>query len=207
MKVCENAPVTTERDKHERPSVRKVADVETLKALGDPLRLAILRVLMGDDGGRPRVMSVKELAGRRGEQPTRLYRHIKQLEARDLIETAETRLVAGIVEHRYRAAQSSVVLDADFFGRHRGTEDAAATITATFDDYRDEYLDDARAGRVTSAHVEPITISVRESIPAAKAAEFRDRLAALVQDLHDAGHHDDGVEVRLFAAYYASDGR
>src|SRR5688500_4077050 len=147
---------------------------------------------MRDEG---RVRSVKELAGELGEQPTRLYRHIRQLEARGLIETAETRLVAGIVEHRYRACQSSLVLDADFFGRHRDTEDAAATITAAFDAYRDEYLAAARAGRGTTTHVEPIVIAVRESIPAAKAAEFRDRLAALVRDLHDTGYHEDGVEV------------
>lgn len=196
--------MTTDHDEHGWVAVRKVADVETFKALGDPLRLAILRVLMRHED---QVSSVKELAGELGEQPTKLYRHVKQLEARGLIETAETRLVAGIVEHRYRACQSSLVLDADFFGRHRDTEDAAATITAAFDDYRDEYLDAARAGQVTAAHVEPITIAVRQSIPAAKAAEFRDRLAALVQDLHDTAHHDDGVEVRLFAAYYAPDGR
>ncbi|XVS61282.1 hypothetical protein ACQPYE_23590 [Actinosynnema sp. CA-299493] len=65
---------------------------------------------------------------------------------------------------------------------------------------------------MTATPVQPITIAVRQSIPAAKAAEFRDRLAALVQDLHDAEHHDDehhddGVEVRLFTAYYAADGR
>ena len=199
--------MTTDHDEDGRTTVRKIADLETLKALGDPLRLAILRALMRDEGGRPRVSSVKELAGELGEQPTRLYRHVKQLEARGLIETAETRLVAGIVEHRYRARQSSLVLDADFFGRHRDTEDATATVAAAFDDFRDEYRDAARAGRVPSAPVQPITIAVRESIPAAKAAEFRDRLAALIQDLHDTGHHDDGVEVRLFAAYYAADGR
>ncbi|MGW3669455.1 hypothetical protein [Streptomyces sp. NPDC005141] len=62
----------------------------------------------------------------RAEQQTTLYRHIKQLHTRGLIETAETRLVPDIVEHRYSASQSFLVLDPAFFNSHSGTDDTAA---------------------------------------------------------------------------------
>lgn len=185
-------------------TVRKVDDVETLKALGDPLRLAILRVLMaGADGGALPVRSVKDLARELGEQPTKLYRHVKQLQARGLIETAETRLVAGIVEHRYRASQSSLMLDSGFFTGHSAGDDTAAVVAAAFEDARNEYLEASRSGRLTESAVTPIIVGVSEKIPADKAEEFRTRLAALVQDLHDTARARDGVEVRFFTAFYS----
>ncbi|MEY2244881.1 helix-turn-helix domain-containing protein [Streptomyces sp. BF23-18] len=192
----------TDRTQHRLGVVRKVDDVATLKALGDPLRLAILRVLMRDTGGRPNVRSAKELAQELGEQQTKLYRHIKQLHACGLIETAGTRLVSGIVEHRYQASQSSLVLDSAFFNSQSGTADAAATIAAAFDDSRTEYLEAARAGHMASSQLQPITIGVSETIPAAKAAEFRERLAGLIQELHETERDDEGIQVRLFTVFY-----
>ena len=58
----------------EAAGIRDVADVETLKALADPLRLAILAALMQGPAAQPRVMSVKELATELGEPQTKLYR-------------------------------------------------------------------------------------------------------------------------------------
>jgi DNA-binding MarR family transcriptional regulator len=41
-------------------------------------------------------MSVKELAEELGEPQTKLYRHVKQLEAAGLIRIAASRMVSGI---------------------------------------------------------------------------------------------------------------
>ena len=86
--------------------VREIDSVEGLRALADPVRLAILSALdtRARDGELP-VMSVKELAQHLGEPQTKLYRHVKQLEAAGLIEVAATRMVSGILEQRYRARQ------------------------------------------------------------------------------------------------------
>ena len=94
-----------ERD-HEAapPTTRTVATVDMLKAMADPTRIAILTVLMEHPSDLP-VMSVKEIAARLGEPQTKLYRHIKQLEAAGLIKVAATRMVSGILEQRYQAAQ------------------------------------------------------------------------------------------------------
>ncbi|HYS40718.1 MAG TPA: helix-turn-helix domain-containing protein, partial [Pseudonocardiaceae bacterium] len=98
--------------------VRAVDDVETLKALSDPTRVAILRALMDGSPTRPAVMSVKELAERLGEPQTKLYRHVKQLADRGLIRVAETRIVSGIVEQRYQSGQVSLEFEPGFLGRH-----------------------------------------------------------------------------------------
>ncbi|MFI0968357.1 hypothetical protein ACH4S8_44560 [Streptomyces sp. NPDC021080] len=79
------------------------------------------------------------------------------------------------------------------------TADAAAAIASAFDDSRTEYLE---AGRVASSQLQPITIGVSETIPAAKAAEFRERLAGLIQELHETEHDDEGIQVRLFTVFY-----
>jgi len=88
----------------EQPGIREIDSVEELRALADPVRLAILSALdMHVPGGELPVMSVKELAQHLGEPQTKLYRHVKQLEAAGLVEVAATRMVSGILEQRYRA--------------------------------------------------------------------------------------------------------
>src|SRR5690242_6610077 len=72
--------------------------------MADPIRLAILAALMKSRRNLP-VMSVKELAAELGEPQTKLYRHVRQLEAAGLIRVASTRMVSGILEQRYQASQ------------------------------------------------------------------------------------------------------
>src|SRR5690348_7239748 len=73
--------------------IRTVDDVEVLKALADPTRIAILAALMKAGRDLP-IMSVKELAAELGQPQTKLYRHVRQLEAAGLIKVAATRLVS-----------------------------------------------------------------------------------------------------------------
>src|SRR4051812_37810150 len=87
--------------------VRTITDVDTIKALADPTRLGILRALSRDRVPK----SAKELAEELGEPQTKLYRHLKVLLEAELIEAAETRVVSGIVETKYRAMQSSVTIN------------------------------------------------------------------------------------------------
>lgn len=191
--------------------VRVVDDVDTLKALSDPLRLAILRVLTEGAQERSRTWSVKELAERLGQPQTKLYHHVRQLEARGLIEVAQTRLVSGITEQRYRSCQQVLRLDPGLLGGPESTEGTADVLRASLDYFRDEYLAAIRAGQVNFATDPPPEASYRRSIgvmasneiPAARAAEFRDRLAALVAEFDAIPHDDDGVPVRFLTAFYS----
>jgi DNA-binding transcriptional ArsR family regulator len=191
--------------------VRAVDDVETLKALSDPTRVAILRALMDGSPTRPAVMSVKELAERLGEPQTKLYRHVKQLADRGLIRVAETRIVSGIVEQRYQSGQVSLEFEPGFLGRHAPTDDTTAVFAANLDNFRAEFVDAIRAGQVGFGPEVSPDESYRRlllsrgtaTVPPAKAAEFRSRLAALVGEVLDAEYEEDGVPIRLLAIFYA----
>jgi DNA-binding transcriptional ArsR family regulator len=175
-----------------RPAVpiREVEDIGTLRALSDPIRLAIMRALMRDDGEAPRVMSVKELAGELGEPPTRLYRHVKQLAAVDLIQVAATRVVSGILEHRYRASQVSLRLSHDLFSASGSRGELTEALAATFDDFRNTFLGHVAAGRIGfdpdprggRPELAPVVLALDTTLPAARAAEFRTRLKALLEE-------------------------
>ncbi|MFJ6212330.1 ArsR/SmtB family transcription factor [Streptomyces sp. NPDC092296] len=127
----------------EQAQERQVDDVATLKALADPLRLAILDALMAR-GSQP--LTVKEIAAALHEPQTKLYRHVKQLEKAKLITVAGTRLVSGIVESRYTAAQRSLRLSRDLFSatsaeRSEALDALLAAIDRVRGDFRGNFLD------------------------------------------------------------------
>ena len=69
------------------------------RALADPLRIRLFELLS------VRPQSARELAGRVGMRPERLYHHLAQLEAAQLIQIAEYRpLAGGKVERVYAPA-------------------------------------------------------------------------------------------------------
>ena len=118
-------------------AVRTVDNVDVLKALADPTRMAILAALMKTRHDLP-VMSVKELAAELGEPQTKLYRHVRQLEAAGLIRVASSRMVSGILEQRYQASQQDLRLGRGFLRVH--AEDAVGVMQAVLDRFRDGFF-------------------------------------------------------------------
>ncbi|MFC9325271.1 ArsR/SmtB family transcription factor [Kitasatospora sp. NPDC057015] len=122
-------------------------DVATLKALADPIRLGIIGALMS--AGEDAPQTVKELSAALKEPQTKLYRHIKQLEKAGLITVAGTRLVSGIVESRYVAAQESLRLSHELFSADSGTRtEALDAVLAAVDLVRDEFRAQVLDGRL-----------------------------------------------------------
>ena len=175
----------------EQPGVREIDSVEGLRALADPVRLAILVALdtRVPDGALP-VMSVKELAQHLGEPQTKLYRHVKQLEAAGLIEVAATRMVSGILEQRYRARQRDLRLSAALFRRHADETEAAvrsafdAFLTGVFDRARKEdwpadgpdepvmLVFDDRVSREAAERIRALVADVKREIAQAEAGDI-----------------------------------
>jgi len=93
--------MTTTVEASQKPDVFTIEDVETLKAVAEPLRM---RLLMSLDEGD---LTVKELAAKLGVPPTRLYYHVRILETFGLLRVASTRMVSGIEERRYAATAKS----------------------------------------------------------------------------------------------------
>ena len=90
--------------------MRVLDDPEVLRLIADPLRLRILERL------RQAPHTVTELAELLGVARTRLYYHVRLLESHDLVAVAETHVVAGITEKRYRVTAYRLSVDKSLLG-------------------------------------------------------------------------------------------
>jgi DNA-binding transcriptional ArsR family regulator len=168
--------------------IRMVDTADALKALADPLRLKLLQLMMG---APDRAWSVKELAGELKQPVTKLYHHIKLLEGAALITDVESRLVSGIVEHRYRTSQRSLQMDDEMFTSPETRDDSIAQVAAVIDTSRDaliEYLHGDYAesdevlvskstARLTADEIETVRNAVEELVEGFRRAS-RDNDAA-----------------------------
>ena len=84
--------------------LHRIRNFEQIKTLADARRLTILRLLMA----APATLS--QLGVMLGEHPARVRHHLKQLEAADLVEMVEMRVVRGFTEKYYRARASAFLL-------------------------------------------------------------------------------------------------
>jgi DNA-binding transcriptional ArsR family regulator len=126
-------------DKAWQPAPIGVVDsAAAIKALADPLRLRVLQLLMTTSH---RSWSVKEIAGELGQPITKLYHHVKLLEGAALITDVESRLVSGIVEHRYRASQKTLRFDDSLFCKPETRSASIDQVAALVDTSRDDLLD------------------------------------------------------------------
>ena len=193
-------------DMEEQPGVREIDSVEGLRALADPVRLAILSALdtRVADGELP-VMSVKELAQYLGEPQTKLYRHVKQLEAAGLIEVAATRMVSGILEQRYRARQRDLRLSAALFRQHADESEAAARsafdafLTGVFDWTRkqDWPQDGPDKPDEPNRANEPVMLVFDDLVSSEAAERIRARLEEVTQEITQAEAGDIPVSVAI----------
>jgi DNA-binding transcriptional ArsR family regulator len=187
-------------DQEERLGVREIDSVEELRALADPLRLAILSAL---DTAAPdealAVMSVKELAHQLGEPQTKLYRHVKQLEAAGLIEVAATRVVSGIVEQRYRARQRELRLSGTLY--KNSPDETQAAVRSAFDLFLNGFTDQGRREAwPEDGPGKPVLLITRDRVNAQSA----DRIRALLEDVaREIGRAEAGdVPVSIAIGFY-----
>lgn len=165
---------------------RLVSDVETLKAISDPLRLRIIETMARR---LDPAWTVKELASTLDVPVTRLYHHVDLLLERDLVRPAGRRLVSGIVETRYRVAARSLRLDRALFrddpgGAASAMHDVLATI---FDGAREEIERGLAAGRIVVGDDVPaerklLLLKGLSRLAPERAQELRDRLVAVLEE-------------------------
>ena len=184
---------------------RIVADVETLKALSDPLRIRILETMVQAAGDG---WTAKRIAGALGVGQTKLYHHLKILEDRDLIRPVDRQLVRGIVETSYQIAQLSLRLDRNLLasGGAEVRSSAEHAMTTVFDLARRDLE------RALAAGLLPIDEPADETRPfllnrglmkisPRNAAELRERLTALLSEY---GAEPDGeLTLGLFISFHA----
>jgi DNA-binding transcriptional ArsR family regulator len=197
---------------------RRVDDAATMKALGDPLRLHLMRVLGRGARVKPRIMTVKQLAEELGEPTTKLYRHIKQLLAVELIQVAELRLVGGIVEQSFRVAQAGWGVDP---GASDGPREPLASdalfdvVGAAATEYFSRYETALGEGRTfvsnednlaNPPYVRSVGMIGDYRFPRERAADFAERLHALVKEFADgeSSEEADSVSANQMVMFYAT---
>jgi DNA-binding transcriptional ArsR family regulator len=193
------------------PPARVVSDLAVLKALADPTRLAILNALMAIGPGGLPVRSVKELAEELAEPQTKLYRHVKQLEAAGLIEVAATRVVSGIVEQRYRASQRDLTIRAPggLLKDPDRASDAEAAARNVLGHFSGKFFEAYRAGRISDgefpdaeSYRRPAMLLSEGRFSPERATAIRNKLGEVLADL--AGPEDpDGVPVYSFIGFFS----
>jgi DNA-binding transcriptional ArsR family regulator len=170
-----------------QPARSRVVDTaDAIKAMADPLRLRLLQLLMRT---WDRSWSVKEMAAELHQPVTKLYHHVKLLEGAALITDADTRLVSGIVEHRYRTSQRSLNFDESLFLAPQTRDDSIAQVAALVDTSRDALLDylhlkpnDAdqvlvsrSSARLTAEEIKLVTTTIEELVQTFSRASDEDR--------------------------------
>jgi DNA-binding transcriptional ArsR family regulator len=191
-------------------TVRTLTTVAELKALADPLRLAILVALTRGATVKLPILSVKELAAELGEPKTKLYRHIKQLEAAGLIRVAATRVVSGILEQRYQACQGDLSISAGVVHDPAAASEANAAVAAALDRYRTRYLAHL-ATLPASGPPEPperrsMLLMTTKKVSPARAKAVRDRLKEVVAELdQSADDSPDAVSLEVLIGFLIPD--
>ena len=155
--------------------------------------------------------SVKELAAAMGVPQTRLYHHVEQLLAHDLLRAVERRVVSGIIETRYRVTALSIQLDRRMFAAAGPSREALHdTLVAVFDTARDEVEQAIAAIASGPEHGGPadrmLVTRGLTRLSAERAAELRRRLLELEAEFDsDAGGEDTQAYGVVLAVYPVAD--
>jgi DNA-binding transcriptional ArsR family regulator len=192
--------------------------VDVLKALADPLRLNILYALTRRRGPDLPAKTVKELAAELGEPQTKLYRHIKHLEGAGLIRSVSSRVVSGIVEHRYQVSSGEMTLGDDLTDREKVSPEAEALAAAALELYRRQFFATRRArprdpaAEAAEPHRRMVMAIADGWVPAARAAEIYGQLYQLLEEVAEAGRDRsadgadaDLVPINLLIGYFSTD--
>lgn len=119
----------------------KIADLESLKAITNPLRLQLLERLK-------RAQTVKELAATLDMPPTKLYYHVNLLEEKGFIQVVDTQIVSGIIEKRYQAVARQYHIDEKMLATSEDERQIAALLRSFFTMAQRELEQSIRAGLV-----------------------------------------------------------
>jgi len=116
---------------------------EMLKAVSDPLRLDILELI------HTQALTVKQIAGKLGEPPTRLYYHVAALEEAGFVTQVDTRLKSGILEKYYRASAENITVERRLLNASdKPSEALAALLSVVFDATVDDLVRSFGAGLI-----------------------------------------------------------
>jgi DNA-binding transcriptional ArsR family regulator len=120
-----------------------ISTIEQLKAISDPLRLNILELVAHE------ALTVRQVASRLGQPPTRLYYHVAELEKAGLVSLVDTRVKSGIIEKYYRTSADHITIDHKLLNAGEDQETAIhELLSMVFDSTAQEIIRSLAAGLV-----------------------------------------------------------
>lgn len=191
------------------PKSFRIKDLETLRSLSDPLRMQIVELLSEN-------LTVKQVAEKLGLTPSKLYYHFNTLEKLGLIEVAETRMVANMVEKVYRSSADMLDVDPTLFkfSKEGDNESLNVVVTSMIDATRDDLIRSFQARQFQleqGAEEHPRRVIINRLIsrlPEDRVAHFQKRLVKLLKEFEaendTASDKSDLHPYALTVAFYPS---
>jgi DNA-binding transcriptional ArsR family regulator len=178
----------------------QIQDLDSLRIIAHPLRHQILEALTLQP------LTVKQIAHRLGLSPSKLYYHVNLLEQHGLVQVAETRVIANIIETVYQATAPCLTVDPSLlsFRTDEGRRNLHATLASSLDATRDDLLEslEARATQLArGADEQPRRMLITRSLSRldeAEAEAYLARLQALIEEFEaadvEAASHQEAVQ-------------
>ena len=161
----------------ELPGLLRIESAEALRALGHPVRSAILKEL-----GTPR--SVKELAQTLDLPVARLYHHVKQLLAYGFIVESEQRKAGSNTESVYEVAAGRIEVSSDLTTPWYSPDDVGAMVEQTARRFADAFRA-AEQREQQGQPADPVGAWFMEAVTHVEPDEARELLARLQEALSD----------------------
>ena len=197
-------------DKSHKPF--RITDLETLRAISDPLRVQIVELLLGQN------LTVKQVAEKLGLAPSKLYYHFTTLEKLGLIEVAETRMVSNMVEKIFTSGADALDVDPAIFrfSREGDNEPFTAAIASIVDATREDIVRSLQARQFQLEQGAPeksrrfIINRVISRIPEARVEEFQERLVQMLKEfetendtsVRGSRHQPYALTVAFYPSFY-----
>lgn len=172
-----------------------IEDLETLRALSDPLRLQILELL-----AQPQ--TAKTIAAKLGMGKTKLYYHLNLLEKHGLLRVVRTRVVSGIIEKSYQVTALRFRPAKALLSSSDESKDRSITIIdSILDATRTDLVQGLKTGTVeigADAQMRKMLLGrVVMTLTPSQAVSFFERLQALLADV--AQYEEPTAEGRPYA--------
>jgi DNA-binding transcriptional ArsR family regulator len=159
----------------------KTSTIELMKILSDPRRSRILHL------ASDKPVTVKSLAEQLGEDPLRLYYHVKKMVKAELLEVVETRQQGNLTEHYYRAINfDHVIYRGNIEEQAEHVELAVSLVHSRLDPGLRLYqksLEIVRAEKKEGSTPDrlPFHVSITSSTSQKTGREWQDSLLAIIQ--------------------------
>lgn len=163
--------------------------LDAIRALSDPRRLELLKQLV------VKQMTAAELAETIGEEKSKLYYHLGELENHGLIDVVETRKKRNFLEKVYRATARYYSVDRTLFSGDHGMEVFFSTVTSILDTTAADIHRLIETGEIDGDSIERVHQGHRRiEVTEERRAEFSERLEALIEEFSREQPEDDQQE-------------